>query len=134
MRISSSGPAGRLGAAMIPLPAHDVGSWSSWGPVTGSPGTTDIPAPRPCGVPESYAFTALHKSSDAPDYWKPGIYFQRKPPHTASCMARYSDNQMPVPAGTPSGKPAVMARNPTFLGQRQIGARFTTPWYKWRAG
>jgi hypothetical protein len=49
-------------------------------------------------------------------------------------MARDSDNQMPVPATPPSGKPAVMSRPPTFLGQRQIGARLVTPAFPWFAG
>jgi hypothetical protein len=132
-RITSSGPAGRLGAAMIPMPARDVMSWSSWGPVAGSP-RLPVPAPRPAAVPHGYAFTALHTSQDAPEAWNPGVYYQPHPPKSAAGMATDSDNQMPVPARLPSGKPAVAARRPVFLGQTQVGARYVTPWYPWRQG
>jgi hypothetical protein len=118
---------------MLPMPARDVMSWSSFGPVSGSPRLA-VPAPRPEAVPHGYAFTALHTSQDAPEVWYPGVYYQQCPPQSASNMAKDSDNQMPVPARQPNGKLSWQARRPTLLGQKQIGARIVTPWFPWRAG
>ena len=41
-------------------------------------------------------------------YWLPGIYFQRGPREHAPVSVQ-SDNQMPVPALGPNGKPAIMS-------------------------
>lgn len=128
MKIYSSGPAGKLGAAIIPAPAGDARAYQSWGRVSGSPGTVRIGAPSPAGVPEMYPFQALHKSADAPDAWRPGVYYQPAPAAPPD-VSVYSDNQMPVPAATPTGTPAIMLRHPTFLGQRQVPAINQTPWF-----
>jgi hypothetical protein len=142
-RISSSGPSGRLGAAMIPIPASAQMSWSSWGPIVGRPSNSNIPAPAPVpGKDRSEVAIAIAgvgaggmglPSSDYA-FWNPGQYYQPKPPagpSTAS-MATNSDNQMPVPAVPPRGKPAVMLRPHGVLGQQQVGWPITTPYYQWR--
>lgn len=131
MRVFSNGPAGRLGPAILPVPTALAGAYQSWGTVCGNPGTDAIPAPNPEAVTQHYSYSALHKSSDGPPSTRFGIYYQ---PELASTpdVSVYSDNQMPVPALGPNGKPAVMANRPIFLGQDQIGQPLVTPWYYWR--
>lgn len=131
MRITTLGPAARLGGAILPVPARDARAYQTWGTVFGAPGTVPIPAPLPAGTPQFYAFTALHRSSDAPPWWRPAIYFQRLVNATRPNVSVYSDNQMPVPARTGSGRPAVMLRRPTFLRQRQVGAVNGIPTFPW---
>lgn len=135
MKIVSLGPAGRLGPAIIPVPACDARAWSSAGPVSGNPGTLLVPAPLPEAVPQDYPFTALHTSADAAPFWRPGVYYQPVPAALPPVSVQ-SDNQMPVPAGTPNGKPAYMLRRPRFLGQSQVPAGSATPvyppWWKTR--
>lgn len=134
MRVFANGPTNRTGAALVPVRAAMAQAWQSRGSISGSPGTDRIPAPAPAAVSQDYPFQALHKSAQAPDYWRPSVYYQRCPPPSASNMSIYSDNQMPIPAVPPSGKPAVMSRKPTFLRQNQVGANNTTTTYPWRRG
>lgn len=131
MRIVTLGPAARLGASMLPVPARDARAYQDRGTIHGSPGVVPVPAPPPAGVPQLWPFTALHRSSDAPNYWRPAIYFQRGPDGTHPSVSTESDNQMPVPAGAPNGKPAIMLRSAQFLGQRQVGAVNAVPSYPW---
>jgi hypothetical protein len=137
MRVFSNGPTGApsarvpgLGAAIVPVPAQLGEAYQSWGEVVGCPGTAVIPAPNPAAVPQDYSHTALHKSSDGPQSWRPGIYYQPKLASTPP-VSVYSDNQMPVPALTPAGKPAIQMRRPLFLGQRQVGQPAVTPSFAW---
>jgi hypothetical protein len=59
------------------------------------------------------------------DLWYPSLYWQR---HLSGFTLNvsgqgpsiYSDNQMPVPAGVPAGRAAVMFRPATFLRQQQV--------------
>lgn len=133
MRFASHGPADHPGAAgLVPVPARNAGSFQSWGEVDGSPGTLGIPAPRPAAVPQSWN-RALHRSSDAPDVWFPGIYFQRGPASRAA-VSVLSDNQMPVPAGDPRGRPAVMLARPVFLRQRQVRTPHVSISFRNRSG
>jgi hypothetical protein len=143
IRVTSDGPGALLGAALLPVPAAQAQGYQSWGPVVGEPSRSRISAPVPVSVPQGVRYrndgAPLHSSSDAPQFWNPGIYYQPVPQAAPGNlvagpgMAIESDNQMPVPAGTPRGKPAVMARQPTFLRQRQVGWPITTPMYRWRA-
>jgi hypothetical protein len=140
-RYTAEGPTGQaaagspaLGSALMPVPARLGQGYQSWGKVSGNPGTDPIPAPYPAGVPQGIlprslgSTDATSTSSDAPPVWKPGIYYQ---PKLASRFhgATDSDNQMPVPANGPSGKPAVMARTPRFTRQRQVAWPITLPNY-----
>jgi hypothetical protein len=131
MRVFSNGPTGLLGPAILPVPAQIGEAYQSWGEVTGIPGTQLIPAPVPAAVSQSYEFQALHKSSQAPPAWRPGIYYQPKLASTFA-GATDSDNQMPVPALSPSPKYAIASRRPVFLGQFQIGQPVTVTNYAWR--
>lgn len=139
MRYTSEGPGGKLGAAIMPVPARLGQGYQSWGEVNGSPGTDNIPSPAPAAVPQSFN-RALHRSSDAPDVWKPGIYYQ---PHLASTptVARESDNQMPIPSRLPNGNYGFVAsgNSKTFKvpspgpiqRKGQVGQPFVTPAYRW---
>ena len=58
------------------------------------------------------------RSSDAPNYWAPVIYYMRElaaPPN----VSVFSDNQMPVPAIDPRGLPSVSMGRPRLAGQFQ---------------
>ena len=119
--VTSLAPTRLTGAATVPIPASPAQAWQSWGPVIGSPGTTPIPAPRPSAVPQdttALAQVSLHRSSDAPAVWFPGVYYQPGPASRAP-VSVLSDNQMPVPAVDPLGKPAVMMGRPRLGGQFQ---------------
>ena len=119
MRFASHGPTDHPSAAgLIPVPALPAQGYQSRGIISGSPGIAKVPAPSPGGVPQSYN-RALHRSSDAPDYWLPSLYSARGELEHAP-VSVVSDNQMPVPAIDPRGKPAVMLRGPLFRGQRQV--------------
>jgi hypothetical protein len=134
MRVFSNGPSGRLGAAILPVPAPLAQAYQSWGPIVGMPGTTDIPAPYPAAVPQGvdrWTTDPLGMSSQAPPIWRPGIYYQPKPASRFG-GATESDNQMPVPAVKPSAKIAQQLRNPVFLRQNQIGQPINLPKYAWR--
>jgi hypothetical protein len=129
MQITAEGPTGHIGAALLPVPARLGMAYQSWGEVVGEPGTAQIPAPHPC-VPQDWN-RALHRSSDAPDIWTPGIYYQPKlaaPPN----VAIESDNQMPVPAVSPRAQVAMVAKKHSLLRQQQVGWPITTPSFDWR--
>ena len=136
MRITSEGPTALLGAATVPVPARLGQGYQSWGQVVGCPGTDAIPAPPPAAVRQGIAYQTsgdpTSTSKDAPPSWRPSIYYQ---PHLAAPpdVSVYSDNQLPIPASPPVGKPYVAARRPTFLGQQQVGWPVTAPAYSWRA-
>lgn len=135
MRVFSNGPTGRLGPAILPVPAAIGEAYQSWGQVTGMPGTVNIPAPYPAAVRQGVEYWTsdpFRMSSSAPPVWRPGIYYQPKlaaPPN----VSVYSDNQMPVPALGPTGKPAIAAQSPGWqLGQKQVGQPMNLPKYVWR--
>jgi hypothetical protein len=134
MRVFANGPTNRTGSALMPVRAAMAQAYQSRGPIVGLPGTMPIPAPAPAAVNQDYPFQALHKSNQSPDYWRPGLYYQPQAPRSASNMSIYSDNQMPVPAGTPAGKPAVMSRPARFLRQNQVGAINNTSSFPWSRG
>jgi hypothetical protein len=131
VRIFSQGPSARLGPAILPVPAPIGEAYQSWGPVVGMPGTQLIGAPYPAAVPQDYPFQALHKSSQAPPAWRPGIYYQ---PSLADRFpgAIDSDNQMPVPALAPNQNYRQDMGRPVFLRQHQIGQPQALPKYAWR--
>jgi hypothetical protein len=134
VRITSDGPGGRLGACILPVPARLGQAYQSWGRVIGSPGTDSVPAPYPSAVPQGIEYrnngSALHSSQDAPAVWKPGVYYQPELASPPPVSVR-SDNQMPVPAATPSAQPFVAFRTPKQLRQAQVGQPFVTPSYPW---
>lgn len=131
LRFSMFAPGQHPGAAgLAPVPASDARAYQSRGIIDGSPGTRMIPAPAPSAVPQSFN-RALHRSSDAPNWWRPSVYFQRGRLEHAP-VSVVSDNQMPVPAVDPRGTPAVMSRRPVFLGQTQVSATRVTSRYPGR--
>jgi hypothetical protein len=118
--ITSLGPAEKLGAAMVPVRAQRAGEYASRGIIDGQPGTQPIPAPRPGGVPQD-SHRALHRSSDAPPVWYPGVYYERPGDDGLehAPVSVLSDNQMPMPALSPLGLPSVSMRRPRIGGQYQ---------------
>jgi hypothetical protein len=133
--IQSLGPAQRLGAAAVPLPARGAQAYASRGIVDGQPGTQAIPAPRPAAVPRDVTAQAItggyHRSGDAAPVWYPGIYYERPGPdgYEHAPVSVLSDNQIPLPAVNPLGLPAVMQGRPRLGGQFQIENRATVPAY-----
>ena len=130
IRVTADGAG--MGAALLPVPAADAMGYQSWGEVRGEL-CVGIPAPYPAAVYQDRSHRALHRSSDAPPEWRPEPYYQPVPA-TRFGGSTDSDNQMPMPAVPPNGKPAVMARTPVFLRQRQVGWPLATPSYSWTRG
>ena len=126
----SSGQA-RTGAALVPVPAKDAGGWQARGLISGSPGVRPIAAPRPGGVPQDktgLANTGYHRSSDAPPFFRPSVYFVCGPQVHAP-VSVLSDNQMPVPATNPLLLPAVVMPGPVLTGQKQVRQPVVAPRY-----
>jgi len=132
--LTSLGPAEKLGAAQIPIRAQMAQAYQSRGMIDGSPGTTQIPAPRPAGMPQDttgLAQSHFHRSSDSPNLWYPGVYYQANatdPPEHAP-VSVLSDNQMPMPALSPLGLPSVSQGRPRLGGQYQVANRASVPAY-----
>jgi hypothetical protein len=143
-RFTSSGPSGRLGAAMLPVPAAMASGYQSWGPVVGMPSRSRIPAPASMpGTDRESVAKAINGiigiGSSAVEFWNPALYYQPRPPAASGNldsgpgMAVNSDNQMPVPAGNPNGAYAMLMRRPRWTGQKQVGWPITTPKFQWKA-
>lgn len=77
--------------------------------VEGQPGTAAIAAPNNDIPQDRYAVSSDHRSSDAPPWWFPQLWFQDQLPglpfpgggNDAGVMI-YSDNQLPVPSIDPT--------------------------------
>jgi len=124
VKFLTHGPGQSLGAAALPVPAKlSVAAWSH-GRIHGSPGTDAIPSPRPAGVPQGITYrntgSPLHGSDQAPEVWFPGVYYYGLDSMSRAPVAVLSDNQMPMPAATPTGTPAIALTRPVFLGQTQV--------------
>ena len=153
MRITAIGPApgtapAATGTWLLPAPGHDARAYQSWGTLTGQPGTMAVPAPDPASIPPgnlptlgrgnvAWPLRGKLSSRDAPGFWLPAIYFQRllSNPRLAPNVSVVSDNQLPVPAIDPRGRPAVMAQRPARIGGRgQVMQPYVTnPWPKFTA-
>jgi hypothetical protein len=122
----------KAGPALLPVPSPLAQAFQSRGPVCGSPGTRRIPAPAPLPVIDS-SFVAMAQSgqiglpSSVFSYWTPGIYYAR--PASRAPVSVLSDNQMPVPATDPRGKPGVVMPGPVLTGQRQVANPRVAPKY-----
>lgn len=129
------------GSWLIPAPARSAGSWSSWGTLTGEPGTRPVAAPAPVpGTDRELAAQANAgiiglPSSSVPQEIYPALYFQRPAlnPALAPPVSYVSDNALPVPAVDPRGLPAVMATPPPRIGgQSQVVSPYAVQnWPKW---
>jgi len=132
--ITSLGPAEKLGAAAVPLPARGAQAYQSRGIIDGQPGTQAIPAPG-AGLPQDATSLAqnagYYRSSDTRNIWYPGIYYERPGAdgYEHAPVSILSDNQMPLPAVNPLGLPAVMQGRPRIGGQYQVANRATVPAY-----
>lgn len=134
-------PAGSGGPGPWLLPARtaEARSYQSAGILTGQPGTQLIPAPDASAIPPgdlptmdrgAIAWPLRGKSSsrDSPQVFLPALYYQRVLPNGQGSLpgglglgpdvSVTSDNQMPVPAIDPRGKPAVMFQRPPRIGGR----------------
>jgi hypothetical protein len=108
--------------------------------VTGKPGTQPIPVSPQIPSPDigDLAQAGLSRSSDAPNYFLPNLYWTRPDrefwPGAGMPVALISDNLMPVPAVDPRGIPAVLARRVTRRGRKQIAQPAAQPvWASWGA-
>ena len=96
--------------------------------LTGQPGTRQIPVtgPQLPGGPVPQALMGTARSSDAPPYFLPNLYYARPQrdywPGAGMPVSVRSDNLMPVPATDPRGIPARLARPLRQRGRRQIAA------------
>jgi hypothetical protein len=107
--------------------------------VVGQPGTQPIPVDTswvPSPDVGDKAQAGLSRSSDAPSYFLPNLYWARPDrefrPGAGQPIALVSDNLMPVPATDPRGIPAVLARRVTQRGSAQVRQPANTPvWANW---
>jgi hypothetical protein len=140
IRVTAAGPAEHAGAALVPVPARSARAFQSRGRIFGSPGVFQVPAPSPAAVPQDRTGLAQgnhhYRSSDAPGYMTPAIYYERPGPEgfEHAPVSVFSDNQMPVPALTPSGLPAapplwVAMGRPRLGGQHAVPNPAVTPRY-----
>lgn len=136
MRVTAYGPdpaasPAAPGTWLLPAPAAMASAYQSWGTLVGQPGTMPVPAPDPAAIPPGNLPTLgrgpvagwprrRSSSRDAPGFWLPAVYYQRPAsnPALAPVVSVVSDNQLPVPAIDPRGRPAVMAQRPPRLGGR----------------
>ena len=96
--------------------------------VRGQPGTQAIPAPTtniPRGGVVGQALMGTARSSDAPDFIWPNLYFEANLDGSGTMgpvtpVRIYSDNLMPVPAADPRGIPARLAQPIAQRYNRQI--------------
>ena len=122
MRITSHGPSSLLGASAIPVPAGDARAYQSRGFISGSPGVRAILVARP-SIPQDRTAQAgmhSHRSSNAPDFIRPSLYFLFGKQAMTPPVSVTSDNQMPVPAVSPFAQPFLAARRAVMLGQQQV--------------
>jgi hypothetical protein len=130
---------GATSMAFTPVPASDGrgdGPWSNSAATSGQPGTQGIPTGTPEFGTEGQVVNGISVRGAGAGYasgsgtmraqvWYPSQYYQRRLDGFSLNIpgggpSIYSDNMMPVPAATPFGRAAVLAKPPTFLGQRQV--------------
>jgi hypothetical protein len=106
--------------------------------LTGEPGTRAIPVHPQIPSPDigDAAQMGLSRSSDAPNWFRPNLYYARPErdfwPGAGQPVSVQSDNLMPVPATDPRGVPARLAAPIVHRGNRQIKSRPTlTSWPAW---
>ena len=107
--------------------------------VTGQPGTQPIPVNPVIPSPDvgDKAQAGLSRSSDAPNWFLPNLYYARPErdfwPGAGMPVSYQSDNLMPVPAVDPRGVPARLAAPIVQRGSRQIRQPASAPvWAAWR--
>lgn len=124
--------------AFAPVPAYDgrgCGPWSNTAGVSGQPGTLGVSAGlgdfgaaglQANGVSIRGGGAGYSAGSGTmPAVWYPSLYWlTRLDGATLTVPGQgpsvYSDNQMPVPAASPLGRAAVLAKPPVFLGQKNL--------------
>lgn len=107
-RWSTSGVPGL--SAFMPAISKTAGTWQAYkDALTGEPGTQAIPAPNNSIPQDRYQVSADHRSSDAPPFWWPQLWFQSRLPGLPfpagandAGVRIYSDNQIPVPSIDPT--------------------------------
>src|SRR5256885_8686450 len=130
---------GATSSAFAPMPAYDgrgAGPWQVSDAINGQPGTMGVPSGLPEFGDAGLVVNGLSVRGGGGGYaqgsgtmrgkaWYPSLYWQAR--LTGSTLtvpgqgvSVYSDNQMPVPAADPTGRAAVLATAPRFLGQAQV--------------
>lgn len=97
-------------SAFFPAVTKTVGTWQQYKQaLTGEPGTQAIPAPNNDIPQDRYQVSSDHRSSDAPPYWFPQLWFEDRLPGLPfpaggndSGVRVWSDNQIPVPSIDPT--------------------------------
>lgn len=124
IRVTSLGPSALLGAAILPVPAAIGQAYQARGFIRR---VRKVALPYPSAVRQEVVPLAIgvhdSRSSDSPSLIAFDMYFQvpnGQPLPMTPPVSVTSDNQMPVPAKDPRGRPAVMSKRPTFLDGRQV--------------
>jgi hypothetical protein len=130
-------PAGAQPSAFMPHFNRAAATSQQWkGAVTGQPGTMAIPAPTTDTVPSpdlgDIAQMGTARSSDAPQSWYPGKWFEQSLDGNGTMgpitpVRIWSDNLMPVPAVDPRGRGARLSRPINQRGQHAVSAPRPVP-------
>lgn len=97
-------------SAFMPAVTKSVVSWQRYKQaVVGEPGTQRIAAPNNDIPQDRFQVSADHRSSDAPPWWYPQLWYEHTLPGlpfpaggNSAGVCIYSDNQLPVPAIDPT--------------------------------
>jgi hypothetical protein len=121
----------RGGGAFSVIPAaSSTAAFNGQNIVTGSPGTTRVPSPRPAALSDGELGGPYNQpSSVAPDYFCPAIYVARVNPTLHFPGRILCDNVVPVPAGVISSV-ALQSQYRTRVGGRATTASYR-PWTQW---
>lgn len=133
IRVTSLGPSALLGAAILPVPASDARAYQARGYIRRVRRTRQ---PYPSAVRQEVVPLAIgshdSRSSDGPSYIAFDMYYQEtagQPLPMTPPVSVTSDNQLPVPALDPCGRPAVLSQRPVFLDGRQLRQPRVSPRY-----
>jgi hypothetical protein len=97
-------------SAFFPAVTKTAATWQQYKQnLTGQPGTRAIPAPNLSNPSSPLLVGADHRSSDAPPWWYPQLWYEDTLPGlpfpaggNSAGMQIYSDNQIPIPSIDPT--------------------------------
>lgn len=119
------GTAPPMGSSLTPSLTRTYAGWSSRGIIFGQPGTMAITIQDPAALHYNIVNLAnigTFYTGVAPNVIYPPIYYENDSPlnKTVKSVARFSDNQMPVPAGRAQNQVTYSAYRARHGGQFQI--------------
>lgn len=118
------------GAFLPGLTPSSTAAFNGQNIVTGSPGTTPVPSPRPAALSDGELGGLYNQpSSVAPNVFYPSIYVARVNSSLHFPGKLLSDNVVPVPA-VAQGRTALQTQYKTRVGGR-VATAALRPWTQW---